>query len=309
MSRVDERFTVGAGAAGAALGAFLRDAVPGSAWSAVKRWIASGKVFVDGQPVTSAGARLRPGQQVELRMAAPRPQGDRPRIELVHQDAQVVVLDKPSGVSSVPYEKREGGTAMDLVREAWRRQGRRATDTPLLVVHRIDKATSGLLMFARTKRAERELGLQFRRHTIDRTYLCAVHGDPGDRRIESRLVADRGDRLRGSTRFPDQGKRAVTHVRVLRALGSEASLCEVTLETGRTHQIRIHLAEAGHPLIGEPVYIRDWLAAGCEPLPAPRLLLHAATLGFAHPGDGRRLAFESSPPDDFQQALARLSRR
>lgn len=309
MSKSDQSFVVAAEAGGSALGSFLRERVPGSAWSVVKRWLASGKVFVDGAVVTGAGARLRPGQTIELRMAAPRPQGDRSRVELVFEDPHLVVLDKPSGVSSVPYEKREGGTAMDLVRDAWRRQGRPATDTPLLVVHRIDKATSGLLLFARSKRAEREVGLQFRRHTIDRSYLCAVHGVPRTGRIESRLVADRGDRLRGSTRFPAQGKRAVTHVEVLRPLGPVASLCQVTLETGRTHQIRIHLAEAGHPLVGEKVYIRDWLAAEREPLPASRLLLHAATLGFSHPIDGRRLAFESEPPADFQRALERLTGR
>jgi 23S rRNA pseudouridine1911/1915/1917 synthase len=175
-------------------------------------------------------------------------------------------------------------------------------------VHRIDKETSGLLAFAKTKLAERELQTLFRAHEIERTYLCAVHGTLTDRRIESRLVTDRGDGLRGSTRHPGQGKRAVTHVHVVEQL-ERACLCEVRLETGKTHQIRIHLAENGHPLVGERVYIRDWLKKGLEPLPAERLLLHAATLGFAHPV-GKQLVRLTSPlPPEFERELARLRRQ
>ena len=130
-------------------------------------------------------------------------------------------------------------------------------------------------------------------------------------RIESALVADRGDGLRGSARRPGEGKRAVTHVTAKQLLaGGRATLCEVRLETGKTHQIRIHLAERGHPLVGERVYIRDFeRRAGGTPLPSPRLLLHAATLGFAHPITGARLAFSSEPPPDFTAAAAALAGR
>jgi 23S rRNA pseudouridine1911/1915/1917 synthase len=194
---------------------------------------------------------------------------------------------------------------MDLVRQAWREAGRRATETPLHVVHRIDKETSGLLAFAKTKMAERALQTLFRAHEVERTYLCVVHGALTDRRIESRLVTDRGDGLRGSTRHPHQGKRAVTHVHVVEKLAA-ASLCEVRLETGKTHQIRIHLAENGHPLVGERVYIRDWCKQGKEPLPSPRLLLHAATLGFAHPVSQTPVRMISPVPADFTRELDRL---
>jgi 23S rRNA pseudouridine1911/1915/1917 synthase len=217
---------------------------------------------------------------------------------IVYEDAHVVVIDKPAGVSSVPYEKREQGTAMDAIRAAWRHAGRRATTTPLFIVHRIDKETSGLLAFAKTKLAERELQALFRAHDVERTYVCVAHGRVLDRRIESMLVTDRGDGLRGSTRRPGQGKRAVTHVRV----------CEVRLETGKTHQIRIHLAEDGHPLVGEKVYIRDLLKRGGEPLPSERLLLHAATLGFDHPVTKKRVQLSSPLPDDFTRELSRLRR-
>jgi 23S rRNA pseudouridine1911/1915/1917 synthase len=286
--------------AGRALAGFVRGRRPDRPWTEIKRWIATGKVFVDGGAVTDEGARVRAGQRVELRMAAAK-KAER-EVRIVYEDAHLVVIDKPTGVSSVPYEKGETGTAMDLVRDAWRRMGRPATQTPLFVVHRIDKDTSGLLAYAKSKRAERALAAQFRAHTVGRRYVCVAHGRVAAARIESQLVADRGDGLRGSTRRPDQGKRAVTHVEPVRALRG-ATLCHVRLETGKTHQIRIHLAERGHPLVGETVYIRDY----DEPvIPSPRLLLHAATLEFAHPMTGAPLALEAPLPDDFNAVLAGL---
>ncbi len=287
-------------AAGAALAAFVRERT-GRPWSEVKRWIDTGKVFVDGERSVDAGRRLAPGQRVEVRMAAPR-RREGPEVRIVFEDAHLVVIDKPAGVSSVPYEEKETGTAMDLVRDAWRRQGKPATSVPLHVVHRIDKDTSGLLVFAKTKRAERGLATQLRAHTVERSYVCVAHGDVAAGRIESELVPDRGDGLRGSARWAGQGKRAVTHVSPVRRLRG-ATLCDVRLETGKTHQIRIHLSESGHPLVGERVYIRDF--RGPE-IPSPRLLLHAATLGFEHPVTGQRIRFESALPPDFTEVMARL---
>jgi 23S rRNA pseudouridine1911/1915/1917 synthase len=289
---------------GDTVAAFVK-ARTGEPWSQVKRWIERGKVFVDGAPVTADAVRVAAGQRVEVRLAAPRPRDERREGELVHDDAQVVVIDKPAGVSSVPYEERETGTAMDLIRGAWRRMGKPATAVPLHVVHRIDRATSGLLMFAKSKRAERALAAQLRTHDVDRLYLCVAHGVVRSRTIESSLVVDRGDGLRGSTTRAGQGKAAITHVRALEALRG-ATLCEVRLETGRTHQIRIHLAEAGHPLVGETVYIRDYANAGGAPIASPRLLLHAATLGFTHPTTGLEVRLRAEPPADFTEVVARL---
>jgi 23S rRNA pseudouridine1911/1915/1917 synthase len=230
---------------------------------------------------------------------------ERPAVQLVHEDPHLVVIEKPAGVSTVPYDAKETGTAMDLVRDAWRLKGRRATATPLYVVHRLDKDTSGLLVFAKTKLCERGLHQVFKNHRADREYLAVAEGSVRPGRIESRLVADRGDGIRGSTRHAEMGQHAVTHVRVEEALAG-ATLCRVRLETGRTHQIRIHLSEGGHPLVGETVYIRDLLRAGRTPLPAARLLLHAATLGFEHPVTHERLHFESALPPDYQTELDRL---
>ncbi len=290
-------WTLPADAAGATLAAVVRDRA-GEPWSVVKRWIETGKVALDGATVTAVDHRVRGGERVAVKLAAPRPRDPAREADILYDDAHVIVIDKPAGVSSVPYDDRETGTAMDLIRGAWRRMGKKATVTPLLVVHRIDKATSGLLMFAKSKRGEQGLGAQLRDHSCERAYVCVAHGALSPRTIESHLVVDRGDGLRGSSRHAGQGKRAVTHVAVRERLRG-ATVCDVRLETGKTHQIRIHLAEAGHPLVGETVYIRDFDAAGGVFLPAPRLMLHAATLGFAHPVTGEPLRFERPPPAEM----------
>jgi 23S rRNA pseudouridine1911/1915/1917 synthase len=287
---------------GATLAAALRRHLPGKSWSDARRLCTSGKVRLDGQTALDPATRLRAGQSVAVNMIAPRPYLAPAGFRIVFDDPHVVVIEKPSGVSSVPYERKETGTAMDLVRAAWRggdgNRGKRATETPLYIVHRIDKDTSGLLCFAKTRLAERALHRVFQLHQATRAYLAVAEGDVPAMRIESQLVADRGDGIRGSTPYRDQGQHAVTHVLPLRKLRS-ATLCRVTLETGRTHQIRIHLSERGHPLVGETVYIRNLLRQGRAPLPATRLMLHAQRLGFPHPVTGAPVDHSADPPADF----------
>jgi 23S rRNA pseudouridine1911/1915/1917 synthase len=179
---------------------------------------------------------------------------------------------------------------------------------PVRAVHRLDRDTSGLMVFARTIPAERHLVQQFKAHTIHRSYLAIVHGAPEAQTIQSQLVRDRGDGRRGSARDPQDksGQRAVTHIRPLERLG-DYSLIECRLETGRTHQIRIHLSELGHYLCGDKVY--------CQPLfqptrvdksGAPRLALHAQELGLVHPISGQELHFTMPLPPDLQKFLERL---
>ena len=283
--------------AGSTLAALVRQHHKSLSWSRAQRLCENGQVLVDGAPQTDPAFRLCEGQ--EVRIEPTRPREREPGAVIVFQDTHVVVVHKPVGVSSVPYEKGERGTEMSRIRDAWRRRGRRATGlAPLFVVHRIDKETSGLTIFARTKTAERSLARQFREHTVERTYIAVTHGTLRSQRIESRLVLDRGDGLRGSTRRPGEGKRAVTHVEAVERLVG-ATLCRVHLETGRTHQIRVHLAEAGHPIVGERVYIRDFVARGGKPIASSRLLLHAATLAFEHPVTGGRVALTAPLPRDF----------
>ena len=275
-------------------------------WGKAQTLCERGKVSVDGVVELDHAARVKPGATIAVdeRRPAPKPE----TVPILFEDAHIVVIDKPAGISSVPFEKRDGDTAMDAIRDAWRVLGKRATEQPLFVVHRIDKDTSGVIAFAKTKDAEKGMQTLFRAHDVERTYLCVAHGTLDDRRIESRLVEDRGDGLRGSTRLPGKGKRAVTHAKRIEAL-PDTTFLEVKLETGKTHQIRIHLSELGHPLVGERVYVRDYSRKVGEPIPSPRLLLHAATLGFVHPVTGEHVRLESKLPVAFTKMLTMLRRR
>jgi len=299
----DNRWSVPEPANGQALDRVLRELGAGESWNRVRRSIETGKVRVDGEVVTDPRRPVRAGQVLELFLNAPRPKADvLPRASLVYVDSQVVVVHKPAGISTVPYDETEVVTLDRITAEALaqRERGRRA---PLGIVHRLDKETTGLLVFARTLPAKRELKNQFRFHTVRRRYWAIAHGALHDRTISSRLVPDRGDGVRGSTANPKLGRIATTHVKVLQRFAG-ACLVECRLETGRTHQIRIHLAEAGHPLLGERVYARERLDTL---LPAPRVMLHAFELGFTHPTTGAPLSFEAPMPDDMRRMVEKLS--
>jgi 23S rRNA pseudouridine1911/1915/1917 synthase len=175
-------------------------------------------------------------------------------------------------------------------------------------VHRLDNETSGLVVFARTVAAERHLGEQFRAHTVERCYRAIVRGRARSQRLESWLVRDRGDGRRGSSATPGEGQHTVTNVRVVEELGAY-TLVECRLETGRTHQVRIHLGEAGTPICGDHVYDRPLHG---RPLPdasgMARIALHAATLGFIHPATGKRQRWTSPLPEDMKALWRRLSK-
>lgn len=292
--------------AGAPVDRVLRALLGNVSWNVVRRCIESGKVYVDEERVLASTLPLRAGQQLELRVRSARVQAQsaRPRLDpasLVHVDSQVVVVEKPAGIATVPFEGTERDTLDVLVADLVSRGQRRR---PLHVVHRLDKETSGLLVFARTQDALRMLKNQFRVHSVDRRYLAVAHGQVTAGTHRSRLVTNRGDGRRGSTQHSALGRLAITHVEVVERLpGGRATWIACRLETGRTHQIRIHLAEAGHPLLGERVYGKGYRG---ELLTAPRVLLHAAELGFVHPQSGRRVFFESPLPQDFEAALAEL---
>ncbi len=281
-----------------------------------------------------------------------RKEGGVPGPVIRYCDDQVVVVEKPAGLTTVrhPEEAAEFGararrflprTLADLLPEllaihekrkrregetAKRRTGprrspiRRFPGSPFRfcrAVHRLDKETSGLVVFARTPEAEQHLGKQFRAHTIERRYTAVVRGRAKPGMIETRLVRDRGDGRRGSTPLcispqgrgeiqRGAGQRAVTQVRLLENLG-EYTLVECRLQTGRTHQVRIHLGESGTPICGERVYDRPIHG---KPLPdrshAPRLALHATRLDFNHPKFGKRMSWVSRLPKELAKLVARL---
>ncbi len=271
----------------------------GASWAEVRRLIETGKVSVNGNVQRETAARVAAGAQIDLRMAAARHR-EGPRLPpgaIVHVDAHVVVVQKPAGISTVPYDENETGTLDELVRAELGRK-----EAPLGIVHRIDKETSGLVLFARNLAAKLDLKNQFRVHSVRRRYRAIVHGSIKDRTIFSRLVQDRGDGRRGSTSNPTLGRESTTHVFFREALKG-ATFIECRLETGRTHQIRIHLSEAGHPLLGERVYAKNNPHTAIS---APRLMLHALELGFRHPVTNAELDFQQALPEDMLEVLARL---
>jgi 23S rRNA pseudouridine1911/1915/1917 synthase len=276
----------------------------GVSWSRARALCSEGRVTVDGERCLDPATRISPDAIVAVNETGPKlEKGPLAKSAIVFHDRDLVVVDKPAGMLSVADEPGNKDTLAEYTRILLRRMGGAAHDAGLGVVHRLDRDTSGVMVFARTAEAKRLLDAQFRAHDIDRVYHAIAHGAVAGARVETDLVLDRGDGLRGSHGhyrrargdLPFDARRSVTHLRPIAAL-SGATLVECRLETGRQHQIRIHLSERGHPLLGERVYIRDYAGPRIQ---APRTMLHARTLGFAHPRSGERVSFEREAPEDF----------
>jgi 23S rRNA pseudouridine1911/1915/1917 synthase len=293
------------------LAAVVRTAMDGLPWSKARALVRRGKVKVDGVLAEDPAVRVSAGQRVEIDPEGRRRRrGVLDREAIVFLDAHVAVVNKPPGILSVPYAAGDKDTLVDQTFAALKR-AKPSQRVPLGVVQRLDKDTSGLIVFARNLAAKRALAQQLRDRTMTRRYVAIVHGEAESRRHESIFIRNRGDGLRGSwgvfrrpksKKPPGDAKRAITQVRHLESLKG-ASLVECRLKTGRQHQIRIHLSEAGHPLVGERVYIRDFEG---DQIDAPRIMLHAQTLGFEHPSTGERVELASELPDDLRAVLERL---
>jgi 23S rRNA pseudouridine1911/1915/1917 synthase len=239
-------------------------------------------------------------------------------VRIIYLDANVVVVEKPAGITSTRHKEEKHWSArrkqlqptLDEMLPALiaGREGRRGKGKlrPLRAVHRLDRDTSGLMVFARTPTAQKHLLQQFRKHTTNRCYLAIVHGQVKEQTIQSRLVRDRGDGIRGSIKLPDVGKLSITHVRPIEKIG-KYTLIECRPQTGRTHQIRIHLAELGHPLCGERVYVKSYRRAPFKDISgAPRLALCAVELVFQHPITSERMQFQTPLATDLQEFLRKL---
>jgi 23S rRNA pseudouridine1911/1915/1917 synthase len=312
-------FTVAPQEAGHTLAKVLRSRLGGPSWTEVRKLIAARRVKVGDAVCSDAARRLKENEVVVLlEHPRPLPRVAHPdRLIVRHLDDHLVVVEKPAGVNTVRHpaelewseQRRElDPTLEDLTQWSIARQLERVPrELPRLrIVHRLDKETSGLLVFARSVLAERELGLQFRKHTVVRRYLAIVPGILSARSIKSNLVSDRGDGRRGSTKLPDVGKEAITHIAIEEQLPGY-TLLSCRLETGRTHQIRIHLSEAGHPVCGDKVYAKKPGGEMFEDKSdAPRLALHATELGFEHPAHGGHLHWTMPLPGDLQKFLERL---
>jgi 23S rRNA pseudouridine1911/1915/1917 synthase len=331
----DRTFTIPAALAGQTLAAALRQLAGSLSWSEARRLIAARHVRVGGSLCLDDTRRLHVGERIEV---AARPGSAVPReqdVRVVHVDADLVILDKPPGIQSVrrheergwdDERKRRQPTLDEIVQRLLptlvpKRGKQPAALPPVRPVHRLDRDTSGLMLFALSVRAQETLVKMFAAHAVRRTYLAVVQGRFAEARtIESWLVRDRGDGLRGSVpdaaqpgraSSPDSDnapKHAITHVRPLEYFGARYTLVECRLETGRTHQIRIHLSEIGHPLCGENRYLSpapDTLERA-DDSGAPRTALHSAELELDHPVTGKALRFSSPLPQDLDAWIARL---
>jgi 23S rRNA pseudouridine1911/1915/1917 synthase len=313
-----QTFHVEAAQAGQTLAALLRHWQPGQSWSQVRQLVVGRRVRVNGELWLDPARRLKENDIVEVRAhAAPKPRAHA-SVNLRYLDAHVVVVEKPAGIPTVRHPAERDWSArrralsptlQDLVVAeiaAREKSPRKQPAQRLRVVHRIDKETSGLVVFARNVEAERGLGKQFHRHTVIRRYLAVAPGHVEAQRIATQLVRDRGDGRRGSTPLPGLGKEAVTFIDVVERLPGY-TLLSCRLETGRTHQIRIHLAELGHPICGDKVYSRKIAGPPLrDPSGAPRLALHAVELGFKHPQSDEAMHWEMPLPADLQGFLDRL---
>jgi 23S rRNA pseudouridine1911/1915/1917 synthase len=288
--------------------------------------IAEGAVSVEGVAVTEARHRVKPGDSLSVIIpeAAPaEPRGERMALAIVYEDKDLIVIDKPPGLVVHPGAGNETGTLVNaLIAHCGdslsgiggvRRPG---------IVHRLDKDTSGLLVVAKNDRAHQGLSEQFAAHGRDgrlaRSYLAVVWGVPERRQGTISAAIDRSsaNRKKMAVSRSASAREAVTHYEVLETLGRPpvASLVRCELETGRTHQIRVHMAHAGHPLLGDPVYgagFRSSASRLSEPAKSAlkllnRQALHATVLGFDHPSSGKPLRFESPAPDDFSTLLEAL---
>jgi 23S rRNA pseudouridine1911/1915/1917 synthase len=302
--------------------------------SRLARLIEAGAVRVNGNVVTDARAKLAEGDEVAISVEEAAEVETLPEdipLDIIYEDVDLIVVDKPAGMVVHPAPGSPGGTLVNALLHHFGGElsGIGGEKRPG-IVHRIDKDTSGLLVVAKSDRAHHGLAAQFADHSIEREYQALCHGVPdaadprlrgvrgvsveanGTIRITTQLARHRTDRQRQAVLF-DGGRHAVTHVRVEEAFAGAVARISCRLETGRTHQIRVHLSHIGHGLLGDPVYggrrkVSEKLLgpAAVASNTFPRQALHAATLGFVHPVSGERLRFSAPLPQDMSGLLQSL---
>ena len=310
---------IGPDAAGQRLDRALAAAVPDLSRSRLQALIAAGCVREGERTVEDASIKVKPGQRFEILVPPPVPAEPEPQaigLDIVYEDPHLIVIDKPAGLVVHPAAGNPDGTLVNalLAHCGGQLSGIGGVARPG-IVHRLDKDTSGLMVVAKTDAAHKALSAQFADRTLSRTYLALVWGrpTPSAGTVEGAIGRDPRNRQRMAL-VRSGGKPARTHYRVLRPAGPEASLVACTLDTGRTHQIRVHLTSIGHPLIGDPVYGRRPRSAigpkivGTETARSfPRQALHAAKLRFRHPADQRELEFTRPLPGDMRHLLVSLA--
>jgi len=306
--------------AGQTLAAVVRAQLPGSSWSQVAKQIERSAVRVNQVACLDAARRMKVGDLVEIGQTAAKLTNWSEQVRLLHVDHHLAVVEKPTGLLTERRPEERNWSArrkaihptLDevlpnlLADSRTPRRGQNRNVPRVILVHRLDRDTSGVLVVARTTQASLGLTHQFRQHTAQRVYRAVVVGHPGTQTIQSRFVRDRGDGLRGSVEAAPVGKDAITHVRELERIGPY-SVIECRLETGRTNQIRIHLAERDCLVCGDVKYNRRLDGSPfTDDSQAPRLALHAMELEFVHPISQQAMKFLSPCPADLEHFILRL---
>ncbi|EGL82201.1 pseudouridine synthase, RluA family [Caldalkalibacillus thermarum TA2.A1] len=267
----------------------------------IQNWIKEGRVTVNGRPV-KANYKLSENDYVVLRVPPPRELSIEPEqmdLDIVYEDEDVLVVNKPRGLVVHPAPGHYSGTLVNgLLAHCQNLSGINGILRPG-IVHRIDKDTSGLLMVAKNDRAHLSLAKQLSEHRVIRKYVALVHGQVGHNSGTINAPIGRNPHNRQQMAVVSGGKPAVTHFQVIKRF-NRYTLIECQLETGRTHQIRVHLKYIGHPLAGDPVY------GPAKTLPIKGQALHAKVLGFEHPATGRQMIFDSPLPEDMEEIIKTL---
>ncbi len=312
-SAIQEHVTIPAEMAGWRLDRALAALLPTYSRERLKALISSGQVASDGQLSRDPSAKAKEGTSFSVAVPAPTPAHNEAQdipIEIVFEDDHLLIVDKPAGMVVHPAAGNYDGTMVNALLHHCngRLSGIGGVARPG-IVHRIDKDTSGLLVVAKTDPAHEGLAAQFANHSIERRYSAIVAGLPktGSGTVDANLARSTADRKKIAIVSVGRGKRAVTHWRLVETL-KQAALMECQLETGRTHQVRVHMASVGHPLLGDPVYGRSRAEHRdvLRRLEFERQALHAARLGFVHPVTGGALTFDSPIPSDMQRLLSCL---
>ena len=303
---------------GARLDRFLINATQEVSRTYLQRLIREGSATVNGKVTKQPSYALRNGDRVCLTLPPPRPldtaQPERISLDILHEDSHLIVLNKPAGMLVHPASGVNVGTLVNaLLAHCTDLSGIGGVERPG-VVHRLDKGTSGVLVVAKTDVVHRELSVQFERHSITRQYVAVVCGAPTETTgtIDARIARSRRDRRRMTT-IETGGRHAVTHYEVLERY-PQFALVQLTLETGRLHQIRVHLQHIGHPVAGDAVYGGEQRALNDADTPElkqvlsqlKRQALHARLLGFEHPATTERMTFSAEMPKDMQRIVDAL---
>jgi 23S rRNA pseudouridine1911/1915/1917 synthase len=291
----------------------LSDALPDLSRARLQALVAEGALMVSGQAVTDISNKKLTGQPFSLTLPPARPDHALAQdiaVTVVYEDEHLIIVDKAAGMVVHPSAGHPDGSLVNALLHHCKGSlsGIGGVERPG-IVHRIDKDTSGLLVVAKTDKAHEGLAKLFADHDIDRQYFAIVSGVPAPPAgiIRTQIGRSPNNRLRMAVLPDGKGKHAVTHFKIEEAFKSTA-LVSCTLETGRTHQVRVHMAHIGHPLIGDPVYANRQKAYRIGPNDSifDRQALHAASLGFIHPITGEKLYFSCNLPADMQELLTQL---